>query len=54
MLYDSNNITIDGPTHISFTEDTRKRFEAYGWQVLEIDGHDYDQINAAIAEAKKE
>ena len=54
MLYDSNNITIDGPTHISFTEDTRKRFEAYGWQVLETDGHDYDQINAAIAEAKKE
>ena len=54
MLYDSNNITIDGPTHISFTEDTRKRFEAYGWQVIEIDGHDYDQINAAIAEAKKE
>ena len=54
MLYDSNNITIDGPTHISFTEDTRKRFEAYGWQVLEIDGHDYNQINAAIAEAKKE
>ena len=54
MLYDSNNITIDGPTHISFTEDTRKRFEAYGWQVLEIDGHDYDQINAAIEEAKKE
>ena len=54
MLYDSNNITIDGPTHISFTEDTRKRFEAYGWQVFEIDGHDYDQINTAIAEAKKE
>ena len=54
MLYDSNNITIDGPTHISFTEDTRKRFEAYGWQVLEIDGHNYDQINTAIAEAKKE
>ena len=54
MLYDSNNITIDGPTHISFTEDTGKRFEAYGWQVLEIDGHDYDQISAAIAEAKKE
>ena len=52
MLYDSNNITIDGPTHISFTEDTRKRFEAYGWQVLEIDGHDYDQINAAIAKEK--
>lgn len=54
MLYDSNNITIDGPTHISFTEDTRKRFEAYGWQVLEIDGHHFDEIHKAIQEAKNE
>lgn len=54
MLYDSNNITIDGPTHISFTEDTRKRFEAYGWQVLEIDGHNFDEIRQAIQEAKNE
>lgn len=54
MLYDSNNITIDGPTHISFTEDTKKRFEAYNWQVIEIDGHDYDQIRNAIKAAQQE
>lgn len=54
MLYDSNNITIDGPTHISFTEDTKKRFEAYDWQVIEIDGHNEGEIREAIKSAKKE
>lgn len=54
MLYDSNNITIDGPTHISYSEDVEKRFEAYGWQVLKINGHDYEQIREAIKEAKSE
>lgn len=54
LLYDSNNITIDGPTHISYSEDVQKRFEAYGWQVLEIDGHNYDEIRNAIQEAKNE
>ena len=54
MLYDSNNITIDGPTYISYSEDVEKRFEAYGWQVLKINGHDYEQIREAIKEAKSE
>ena len=54
MLYDSNNITIDGPTHISYSEDVEKRFEAYGWQVIKINGHDYEQIREAIKEAKSE
>ena len=36
VLYDDNNITIDGNTSLSFTEDVGKRFEAYGWQVLEV------------------
>ena len=54
MLYDSNNITIDGPIHISYSEDVEKRFEAYGWQVLKINGHDYEQIREAIKEAKSE
>lgn len=54
LLYDSNNITIDGPTHISYSEDVEKRFEAYGWQVIKINGHDYDQIRKAIKEAKDE
>lgn len=54
MFYDSNNITIDGPTRISCSEDVKKRFEAYGWQVIKIDGHDYEQIRKAIKEAKDE
>ena len=54
MLYDSNNITIDGPIHISYSEDVEKRFEAYGWQVIKINGHDYEQIREAIKEAKSE
>ncbi|PID88129.1 MAG: transketolase [Bacteroidia bacterium] len=53
-LYDSNQITIDGSTSLSFTEDTQKRFEAYGWQVLTIDGHNYQEIQEGISKAKAE
>ncbi|KAG0230977.1 Transketolase [Actinomortierella wolfii] len=54
-LYDDNHITIDGDTEVSFTEDVKKRFEAYGWHVLEVkDGNtDLAAIAAAIEEAKK-
>ncbi len=52
-LYDSNSISIDGSTDLSFTEDVAKRFEAYGWDVQEIDGHDHDQIGKAIEQAQK-
>lgn len=53
FLYDDNNITIDGTTEISFTEDVRARFEAYGWQTdLVVDGNDVDAIDAAIKRAK--
>ncbi len=52
-LYDDNGITIDGPTDLAYTEDPTRRFEAYGWQVLEVaDGNDVDAIDAAISEAK--
>jgi len=54
LLYDSNDITIDGKTELSFTEDVNKRFVAYGWDVMEIDGHDYGQIHKAIEHAKAE
>ncbi len=55
LLYDSNNITIEGSTSIAFTEDVAKRFEAYGWQVLTVeDGNDLDAINAALDAAKKD
>lgn len=52
VLYDDNNITIDGPTKLSFTEDVLKRHEAYGWDVQSVDGHDYDAIDVAIKNAK--
>lgn len=51
-LYDSNKISIEGSTDITFTEDVTKRFEAYNWHVIEIDGHDHDQITSAIEEAR--
>lgn len=47
-IYDDNNITIDGKTEITFTEDVEKRFQAYGWHTLVIDGHDHDAIESAL------
>lgn len=52
VLYDSNGISIDGQINPWFSDDTSKRFEAYGWQVLEVDGHDIDAIDEAINQAK--
>jgi transketolase len=52
LIYDSNRITIEGSTELSLSEDVRKRFEAQNWDVLEIDGHDYDAIDDALTEAK--
>jgi transketolase len=53
VLYDDNKITIDGSTDLSFTEDVRGRYEAYGWQVIELaDGTDHSAIAAAVEEAK--
>ena len=54
-LYDDNNISIDGEVGGWFTDDTPKRFEAYGWQVIrDVDGHDSASIAAAIDEAMKD
>ncbi|UWR21001.1 transketolase [Sulfitobacter sp. S190] len=53
VLWDNNNITIDGPVSLSDTTDQPGRFRAAGWDVQEIDGHDPDAIDAAIAAAKK-
>lgn len=52
VLYDSNDISIDGGTDLSYTEDPVKRFQAYGWDVQEIDGHDFKAIETAITKAK--
>ena len=55
VLYDSNNISIEGSTDIAFREDVAKRYEAYGWQVIKVDdGNDIESISKAIDEAKKE
>ncbi|MDP6803105.1 MAG: transketolase, partial [Gemmatimonadota bacterium] len=54
-LYDSNDITIDGSTDITWSEDVGGRFEATGWHVAEpVDGHDMDAVDEAIAEALAE
>lgn len=50
--YDDNKITIDGSTDLAFTEDVRKRFEAYGWHCVSIDGHNRDEIRRATLEAQ--
>lgn len=52
MIYDSNRITIEGSTDLSISENIRGRFESQGWFVLECDGHDFDEIDRAITEAK--
>lgn len=54
VLYDDNKITIDGTTDIAFTEDVGKRFEAYGWEVLESrNSEDIEELNDLIEMAKK-
>jgi transketolase len=54
-LYDDNGISIDGKTAGWFTDDTPKRFEAYGWHVIpNVDGHNADAVDAAIKAAKAE
>jgi len=52
VFYDDNGISIDGETDQWFTDDTSKRFEAYGWQVLAINGHDSQQISDAIHQSQ--
>ena len=55
VLYDDNDITIEGSTDITFTEDVAKRHEALGWQVLKVkDANDINALNRAIKKAKAE
>jgi transketolase len=54
-VYDDNGISIDGEVHGWFTDDTHKRFEAYGWEVIgPIDGHDPAAVAAALEQARKD
>src|SRR5690625_1513966 len=53
-LYDSNDISLDGELNLAFSENTAKRFEAYGWQVLRVeDGNNIEEISQAIKQAKE-
>lgn len=52
VLYDDNGICIDGPTSLSYSDDVTGRFEAYGWHVQSVNGHDMDAIEAAITQAQ--
>lgn len=55
VLYDSNDISLDGPTNWSFTENVAERFRAYGWNVLRVeDGNDLEAIEQAIASARSQ
>lgn len=51
VVYDSNDITIEGNATLAMKDDTKKRFESYGWKVFECDGHDFDSIRGAFAAA---
>jgi len=52
LIYDSNRITIEGSTDLSISENIQMRFESQGWDVLDIDGHNFDEIDAALTTAK--
>ena len=52
MFYDDNLITIDGSTDLAFSENVRQRYQSYGWQVLEVDGHDRQAIREAVKSAQ--
>ena len=56
VIYDDNHITIDGNTELSFSEDVAKRYEAYGWNVIEIggDGNDIESLSEAIRQAQQQ
>lgn len=54
-LFDSNRVSLSGETRVCFTEDVKKHFEAYGWQVLEVrDGNNLEELAQAIKEARED
>jgi transketolase len=52
VIYDSNDVTLDAMANASQSEDTGKRYEAYGWHVQQVDGHDFAAVAAAVQKAK--
>ena len=53
MLFDNNSISIDGPTNLAVSDDFKKRFNSYGWDYIEIDGHNEKQIFKALKKSQK-
>ena len=53
MFFDNNKISIDGATSLSVSDNYKKRFEAYGWNFLEVNGHNHKQISSAIKKSSK-
>ena len=53
VFFDNNKISIDGSTSLSVSDNYKKRFESYGWNFQEINGHNYSQIDKTIKKAKK-
>ncbi len=52
LIYDSNNVCLDGPLAECCSEDTLARYRAYGWEVFEIDGHDFDSIHRVFSQIR--
>ena len=52
LLFDNNSVSIDGPTNLAVSDNTKKRFESYGWSYLEINGHNEKQIFNALKKAQ--
>ena len=52
LLFDNNSVSIDGPTKLAVSDNTKKRFESYGWNYLDINGHNEKQIFSALKKAQ--
>ena len=52
LLFDDNKISIDGPTSLAVSDDNKKRFHSYGWNYLQVNGHNFKQIYKAIKKAQ--
>ena len=52
LLFDNNSVSIDGPTNLAVSDNTKKRFESYGWNYLDINGHNEKQIFRALKKAQ--
>lgn len=53
LIHDANKVCLDGPTSECFTEDTKERYKSYGWDVFDVDGYDFDQIDKIFSSIQK-